>query len=190
MQGHEVHALLGLHFHFGKQFLGIDGRRVAILVNAALRHRIERHGSKREEGCVQHFPARRMATRSPAMERSITVSAPASRATASLRISQAGWFWNGEVPILAFTLTLAGCPTSTARRPGARGCRATPCFPLQWRRQSRRRTGPPAGSAWANVFSARCGGRNSERGWTQNISLGRLGSALITRKTSKNFSDP
>ena len=43
MQGHEVHALLRLHFDFGEQFFGIDVGGIAILVDVALRHRVQRH---------------------------------------------------------------------------------------------------------------------------------------------------
>ena len=59
--------------------------------------------------------SRRMASRSPAMDRSMTVSAPAAMATSSLARSHSGWFWKGEVPILAFTFTREGCPTTMGR---------------------------------------------------------------------------
>ena len=53
----------------------------------------------------------RMASRSPAMERSITVSAPAFTAAFSFFISISGLLQSGEVPMLALTLMPAGCPT-------------------------------------------------------------------------------
>ena len=63
----------------------------------------------------------RMASRSPAMERSMTVSAPASRATASLRFSVCRQLHSGEVPILALTLMREGWPTTMGARPAWAG---------------------------------------------------------------------
>ena len=56
MQGHEVHALLGLHLDFRKKFLGIDVGGIAILVDITLRHRIERHGAERQGRAGKHLP--------------------------------------------------------------------------------------------------------------------------------------
>ena len=59
MQGHEVHALLRLHFDFGEQFFGIDVGGIAILVDIALRHRVQRHSAEGQGRTGEHIPADR-----------------------------------------------------------------------------------------------------------------------------------
>ena len=59
MQGHEVHALLRLHFDFGEQFFGIDVGGIAILVDVALRHRVQRHRAEWQRRAREHILADR-----------------------------------------------------------------------------------------------------------------------------------
>ena len=67
-------------------------------------------------GKIRYPMPRRSASRSPAMERSITVSAPASSAALILRSSVLGQLHKGEVPMLALTLMRAGWPTRMGLR--------------------------------------------------------------------------
>lgn len=63
------------------------------------------------------------------MERSITVSAPASRAALILRSSVAGQLHRGEVPMLAFTLMREGWPTRMGLRLGCAGLPSSTIVP-------------------------------------------------------------
>ena len=54
MQGHEVHALLGLLFHFREQAFRVHVGRVIAAINIVLRHAVQGHGSQRGGTILQH----------------------------------------------------------------------------------------------------------------------------------------
>ena len=100
----------------------------------------------------------RMASRSPAMERSMTVSAPASRATASLRFSVCRQLHSGEVPILALTLMREGWPTTMGARPAWAGLPSRTMLPASMALVMVSGTRP---SSWERA--ARCWSRRPRR---------------------------
>ena len=114
----------------------------------------------RGRGQALSMPSR-MASRSPAMDRSMTVSAPASRAALILRFSVSGQLQSGDVPRLALTLIREGWPTRMGLSPSWAGLprstmlpssralvMASGARPSSWARAARCRSSRPRRAAF------------------------------------------